>query len=116
MANPMFEVLSGIVDGSNRAFRYSTAYIPGSTAVYLNGQLILAPVSDWTESNPDAGEITMTYAPKTRDVVSGFAMDRMPAFTQSIVSSSLTVSKQNQAKIACTIGKQATISARVTKC
>ena len=86
MANPMFEKLIGVIDGLNKVFRFSRAYTPGSTAIYINGQLVLAKAfSEWSESDPSTGEITLTRTLRTRDTVSGFAMDTLVQVGTTIV-------------------------------
>jgi hypothetical protein len=77
---PRFEVLSGAVNGVNLVFFASTAYKPGTTAVYLNGQLLnpAAPSPSWLETSPSTGEVTfdpVRYIPLTGDVVQMFFLD-----------------------------------------
>lgn len=57
---------SPATDGSTTIFTVPYPYIPGSTEVYLNGLAQRATV-DYTESDPSAGEITMTSAPLSTD-------------------------------------------------
>lgn len=65
MATPRFEVALGIVDGVNVVFFTPTfPYVPGSVAVFFNGQLKRADFADgWVESNPVTGEVTLLIAP-----------------------------------------------------
>lgn len=53
-------------DGVETVFAIQFGYVAGSTQVYLNG-LLQRPTTDYTESDPVAGEITMTTAPETTD-------------------------------------------------
>lgn len=56
-------------DGATTTFTLDPntfAYIPGTTEVYLNGLLQL-PGTDYTESDPSAGEIVFTSAPDGAD-------------------------------------------------
>ena len=65
MGNPQFKPLTGTVNGTNAVFTTpgGTAYTPGTTAVYLNGQLLFDRNAVggqlWTESDPPNGEITI---------------------------------------------------------
>lgn len=87
MGLPRFELLSGTVDGVNNVFYTSVAYTAGSVAVYQNGQLILNPVPEWTETNPVTGEITIdpTCTPKTGDILAAFFLDTTDAYTGEVV-------------------------------
>lgn len=53
-------------DGSTTVFTIPFGYIAGTVEVYLNG-LIQRPGTDFTESDPDAGEITMSSPPLSTD-------------------------------------------------
>lgn len=79
MPEPLFEILSGTIDGVNDVFTFSAAYTPGTVALYLNGQLILdAGGNPWSESDPSTGEVTITEAecvPRPGDKLAGFALD-----------------------------------------
>jgi hypothetical protein len=74
MSNPQFKPLTGVVNGTNAIFTTpgATAYTPGTTAVYLNGQLLFDRNAVggqlWTESDPSMGEITidLTHVPQVR--------------------------------------------------
>ena len=83
MANPIFEIPTGVVDGANRVFTTSKPYSIGSTAVFLNGVLQGRALDDgWYETSPDNGVITMKEAPSnigTPDVVQVFYLDRSPS-------------------------------------
>jgi hypothetical protein len=91
MPIPRYEQLSGTIDGVNLVFTASMAYAAGSTAVFLNGQLILntfAPGTPWTESNPAIGEITFVgavHTPRTGDVVQMFFIDTSPVLPGEVI-------------------------------
>jgi hypothetical protein len=53
-------------DGSTTVFTIPFGYIPGSGTLYLNG-LVQRVGIDWLESNPTAGQITLTSAPVSTD-------------------------------------------------
>jgi len=73
---PRYAVGVGAIDGVNLVFTVSTAYVPGSTAVFLNGQLKRADFDDgWTETSPATGTVTLTEAPLLGDVVQIFFID-----------------------------------------
>ncbi len=73
MADPRFEVASGVIDGVNRVFTVSKPYVLGTTAVFINGQLKRADFDDgWVESDPAAGEVTLDEAPRLLEVVQVF--------------------------------------------
>ena len=79
MGIPRFEPLTGTVDGANKVFTASSAYSPGSTAVFTNGVLQRADLDDgWSESNPATGEITYTEAPHTGDIPQICYIDTTP--------------------------------------
>ena len=80
MATPRFEVALGVSDGVNLVFFTPTApYLPGSVAVFLNGQLKRADFTDgWVETNPVTGEVDLLIAPlggAPPDVVQIFYLD-----------------------------------------
>lgn len=73
MPTPKFEVASGRIDGVNRTFTVSSGYAPGTTAVFLNGQLKKASNDDgWAETNPSGGVVVLDQAPAIGDVVQVF--------------------------------------------
>lgn len=86
---PQFTLLSGTIDGVNAVFTTPTAYTAGTTAVYLNGQLLLNPAGNpWAESNPSTGTITITgleCIPRVGDVISAFYIDTQDSFTGTVV-------------------------------
>jgi hypothetical protein len=85
MATPHFEVPAGDVDGVNTVFTVAAPYRPGSTALFLNGQLKRADYDDgWTESNPETGEVTLAEAPLTDDVVQVFYLDYVVTNLQNV--------------------------------
>jgi len=80
VATPRFEVALGVSDGVNLVFFTPTApYLPGSVAVFLNGQLKRADFTDgWVETNPVTGEVDLLIAPlggAPPDVVQIFYLD-----------------------------------------
>jgi len=80
VAIPIFEVPTGVIDGVNTTFTVSSAYVVGSTAVYLNGQLKVKTFLDgWTETDPLAGIITLTEAPLDGDVIQIFYIGETPS-------------------------------------
>jgi len=79
MPIPRFEVPSGVIDGVNTVFTVSVAYQMGTTAVFLNGQLMRADFADgWVETDPAGGQVTMNIAPQDLDVVQVFFIDTSP--------------------------------------
>ena len=54
---------AGAVDGANDAFTLSSAYVSGSTQVYLNG--LLQESADYDESSPTT--VTLSEAPLAGD-------------------------------------------------
>lgn len=90
MPQPRFEIPSGSVDGVNTIFVVSSAYQPGSVAVFLNGQLKTRGLDDgWVESDPVVGEVTLKEAPRgdpgDPDVVQIFFIDTSPALPETVV-------------------------------
>ena len=53
-------------NGVHTVFTIPFGYIPGTLSVYLNG-LVQRPGTDFTESDNEAGEFTMTSAPLSTD-------------------------------------------------
>ena len=89
-----FEVASGAIDGVNTAFTVSSAYRPGSVAVFLNGQLKRRDFLDgWTETTPGAGLVTLTEAPIDGDVVQIFFVDASPNAPIDLVEVSPLIGK-----------------------
>lgn len=89
MAGLHFEPLSGVVDGINAVFTTSTAYSPGTVAVYLNGQLILHPLGNsWLETDPTLGIITFEpgFIPVAGDVVAAAWCDTAPDLIETEVT------------------------------
>ena len=90
MPQPHFEIPVGVIDGVNLIFTVSTPYQPGSTAVFLNGQLKTKGLDDgWAETDPIAGSITMKEAPRGTpgcpDVVQVFFLDTSPALPETVI-------------------------------
>jgi hypothetical protein len=90
MANARIVLAQGLINGSNKVFSTGVPYVPGSTAYILNGRIHNRAGIDsdygFSETNPDAGEITVDIAPLTDDVVQIFFWDRLvqpaPPITQ----------------------------------
>lgn len=82
MPYPKFEKLSGVIDGVNPDFTTSVSYQAGTTALYLNGQLMIAAGNPWVETDPSTGLVSITETaliPKVGDVLSAFYMDTTEA-------------------------------------
>lgn len=79
MPTPYWEVPSGVVNNANTLFTVSRAYKPGSTAVFVNGQLL---PKTWTESSPGEGEVTLDGPPEVGasgpDTLQVFYLDTTP--------------------------------------
>jgi len=80
MPTPRFEVLSGVINGANLVFTASVPYSAGTTALYLNGQLLnpSGPMPAWVETSPATGAITFDPAchiPRVGDVIQMFFLD-----------------------------------------
>ena len=80
MPTPRFEVLAGAINGANLVFTTSVPYSPGTTALYLNGQLLnpSGPLPAWVETSPATGTITfdpICHIPRVGDVVQMFFLD-----------------------------------------
>jgi hypothetical protein len=79
---PHFEVPAGAIDGANVLFTTAMSYTPGSTAVFINGQLKrpagVGILDGWTETSPVLGTVTLDEAPLTDDVVQIFYLDTNP--------------------------------------
>lgn len=70
---PRFEVAAGIIDGLNKTFLTSSKYLSGTTAVFLNGQLLRPDYENgWIETDPETGRFDMNEPPLTGDVVQIF--------------------------------------------
>jgi hypothetical protein len=64
------EVPAGSINGSNTTFTFARAYIAGSVEVFKNRTVLLRG-SDFTETTPGSGIITLTTAPATGDTIWG---------------------------------------------
>lgn len=65
MPLPKFVVAVGAIDGVNTVFYTGEPYRPGSTAVFINGQLKRSDFDDgWVETDPVAGRVDLTEAPR----------------------------------------------------
>lgn len=93
MANARIVLAQGLINGVNKVFSTGIPYVLGSTAYILNGRIHNRAIPGgpdyeygFTETNPDAGEITVDIAPLTDDVVQIFFWDRLvtpaPPITQ----------------------------------
>ena len=89
MPAAQFEPLAGTIDGVNAVFTTSQPYTAGTTAVYLNGQLLLNPSGNpWAETDPNTGTITITAPeciPRPDDIISAFYLDQSPDTVESEV-------------------------------
>lgn len=90
MPLPRFEIPLGAIDGVNKTFVVSTAYQPGSCAVFLNGQLKTRALDDgWVETNALLGIVTLKESPKnypgSPDVVQIFYLDTSPALPEEVI-------------------------------
>lgn len=59
---------SGLVNSSNTVYTVPSAYASGTMEVFINGLKQIRD-TDYTETNPTAGSLTMTTAPTTGDIV-----------------------------------------------
>lgn len=60
------ETPTGAINGINRVFNVSVAYVATSTEVFLNGSAKIAADTDgWDETDPLTGIFTMKVAPRT---------------------------------------------------
>jgi len=80
MSSPRFEVPAGTIDGVNRVFTVSMPYGAGTTAVFINGQLMERSLDDgWFETDPFSGVVTLNEAPRSSgacpDVIQIFYLD-----------------------------------------
>ena len=76
MSQPRFEVASGAINGANTTFTTSVAYVPNTTAVFLNGKLYRRDWDDgWVETSAGAGIVDLLEAPIPGDVVQIFFTD-----------------------------------------
>jgi len=88
MSSPRFEVPSGIIDGANTVFTVSRPYGAGTTAVFINGQLMERSLDDgWFETDPIAGSLTLKEAPRSSgacpDVIQVFYLDTAPPLPET---------------------------------
>ena len=71
MAQPLFEVLSGPIDGVNPFFTTSTSFKPGSPVVWVNGQAqVQSDAFSWSEWGPRI--LRMSVPPKQGDSLQVF--------------------------------------------
>jgi microcompartment protein CcmL/EutN len=94
MPEPRFEIPAGAIDGANVTFVTSQPYRPGSTAVFLNGQLKTQALDDgWDETDPAGGVVTLNEAPRGSpgdpDVVQIFYIDTSPVLPETVVDTRL---------------------------
>lgn len=65
---PHFESLTGTIDGVNTVFTASSAYIAGSTVVFLRAiPRIITNDDGWVETDPSTGIVTLNEAPLVDD-------------------------------------------------
>jgi hypothetical protein len=91
MPIPRFEVPAGVINGVNVTFSVSQPYMPGSTAVFVNGLLQEKSLDDgWFETDPATGTVTLKEAPRSSgtypDVLQVFYLDTSPALPDTEVS------------------------------
>ncbi len=86
MPNSKIVAAIGNVDGMNTTFSAGEPYMPGYTRYILNGRIHAAHSDDYdfTESNPDTGEITVAVPPADGDVVQLFIIDRRPTVISEV--------------------------------
>lgn len=74
--SPHFEVAAGGIDGVNKTFFTVLSYLPSTTAVFLNGQLLVTDFENgWVETDPAVGRFDLNEAPVPGDVVQIFYLD-----------------------------------------
>lgn len=80
MPQPRYEVLVGVIDGANVVFNTpgNDPYQPGTTALFLNGQLLTPDC--WDETDPSLGVITTLTVkpPRVGEVLQLFYLDTTP--------------------------------------
>jgi hypothetical protein len=88
----------GAVDGTNVKFYTDEPYVPGSTAYILNGRVYSQFVPrgssnpfGYIESNPDAGEIQVDFAPTGGSVVQILFWDRAPTVAPPVQKTAAVV-------------------------
>lgn len=98
------EVAGGPVDGVNTSFTTATPYVPGTLAVYLNGQLKSAALADgWLETSPASGSFDLKVAPQVGDIVQVFYWPTTPLAVAPIAQGiSGTLRAQNRLRAAVT--------------
>lgn len=80
MSVPMFIVPAGSIDGVNKDFTTPTPYVAGTSAAFLNGQLLMRTFDDgWIEVDPSIGLVRLKEAPVVGDTVQVFYLDMSPA-------------------------------------
>ena len=94
MPVPRFEVPIGVIDSVNTTFVVSRPYKPGTTAVFLNGQLKSQLLDDgWVETSPAGGVVDLKDAPLgspgCEDVVQIFYIDTSPALPETVIDTRL---------------------------
>jgi hypothetical protein len=85
MSNTRIVPAVGDIDGINVVFYVSEPYVPGSTAYILNGKIYSQYAArggfnlfGFFESDPDAGQITVDFAPSIGSTVQILYWDRKP--------------------------------------
>jgi len=93
MPNTRIVTAGGAIDGVNVKFYTPVPYVPGSTAYILNGRTRRAELDDgYLETNPGTGEITVSEAPLSGDVVQIFFTDTAPSVSSPLEKISATLS------------------------
>lgn len=87
-SNVYGEVPTGLVNGTNKVFTASRAYIPGSLKVYINGSN-QARTTHFVETDPSAGTFTMDEAPLSSPTADNILIDYQ--FVESTIGNSDTV-------------------------
>ena len=86
MAEPFLELAIGPINGINTVYETSRPYLPGTTAVWVNGDLhVQANEDGWIETSPQDGVFSMKEAPEVDDVIQIFFLDDTPSATPGIV-------------------------------
>lgn len=98
MANSKIVTAIGNIDGVNVKFSAGEPYTPGLTRYILNGRIHAQNSDDFsfTESNPGAGEITVSEAPVDGDVVQLFIVDLRPVVVSPVQQLTGTIRAPNK--------------------
>lgn len=103
MPNTHIVIARGSVDGANVKFYTPEPYVQGSTAYVLNGkvysQFVVRGGSNlfgYFESNPDAGEIQVDFAPAVGSTVQIFYWDRKPTLQAPLQDAAAVVAPRGE--------------------